>query len=63
MLLDETGEYARSLGIRGVPTNVFIDTDGTVTAVGGVEPADLHRHTRDLLGPDGAALIDPETEG
>lgn len=34
ILLDESGEYARRLGIRGVPTNVVVDADGTVVAVG-----------------------------
>ena len=56
VLVDETGDYARTLGIRGVPTNVFVDTDGTVTAVGGVAPADLEAEIRRLLGP--GAVID-----
>ena len=34
ILLDETGDYARQLGIRGVPTNVLVDADGTVVEVG-----------------------------
>jgi protein-disulfide isomerase len=34
VLLDETGEYARSLGVRGVPTNLVVDADGTVRAFG-----------------------------
>ncbi len=34
ILLDETGEYARLLGLRGVPTNVVVDADGIVRAVG-----------------------------
>jgi predicted DsbA family dithiol-disulfide isomerase len=34
VLLDETGEYARSLGVRGVPTNLVVDADGTVCAFG-----------------------------
>jgi hypothetical protein len=56
VLVDESGDYTRALHIRGVPTNVFVDSDGRVTAVGGVTPADLERETRRLLGPD--ALID-----
>jgi hypothetical protein len=56
VLVDETGEYARALQIRGVPTNVFVDKDGTVTAVGGVTPADLEAEIRRLLGP--GAVID-----
>lgn len=57
VLVDEPGDYARLLGVRGVPTNVFVDADGTVTGVTGVTPAELERHVRDLLGPD--APIDP----
>ena len=34
ILLDESGDYARQLGIRGVPTNVLVDADGTVVDVG-----------------------------
>jgi protein-disulfide isomerase len=34
VLLDETGEYARSLGVRGVPTNIVVDADGVVRAFG-----------------------------
>ena len=34
ILLDETAEYARSLGVRGVPTNILVDADGTVVDVG-----------------------------
>jgi hypothetical protein len=34
VVLDETAEYARALGIRGVPTNVFVDDSGVVQAVG-----------------------------
>jgi hypothetical protein len=37
ILLDETAEYAQQLGIRGVPTNVLVDADGTVVDVGLVE--------------------------
>ncbi|MGH9063719.1 MAG: TlpA family protein disulfide reductase [Acidimicrobiales bacterium] len=50
VLVDEAGDYARLLGIRGVPTNVFVDSDGTVTAVGAVTPAELETETRRLLG-------------
>lgn len=34
VLLDETAAYARTLGIRGVPTNVVVDAAGVVTGVG-----------------------------
>ncbi len=52
VLLDESGELAERLGIRGVPTNVFVDADGVVSAVGAVRPEELERETRRLLGPD-----------
>jgi Predicted dithiol-disulfide isomerase involved in polyketide biosynthesis len=57
VLVDEPGDYVRALGIRGVPTNVFVDADGTVTAVGAVAPAQFEAEIRRLLGPD--APIDP----
>jgi predicted DsbA family dithiol-disulfide isomerase len=41
VLLDDTAEYARALGVRGVPTNVLVDEKGTVRAVGLVEPGQL----------------------
>lgn len=56
VLLDEDGSYTRTLGIRGVPTNVFVAADGTVTAVGGVHPDDLETEARRLVGDGG---IDP----
>ncbi len=59
MLLDETGSYAEELGVRGVPTNIFVDADGTVTAVGAVTPDELWAETRRLLGP--GADIDEAT--
>jgi hypothetical protein len=34
VLLDETGQYATRLGIRGVPSNVIVDSSGLVSAVG-----------------------------
>jgi hypothetical protein len=34
ILVDETADYAKQLGIRGVPTNVLVDADGTVVDVG-----------------------------
>lgn len=62
VLLDEEGTFAEQLGIRGVPTNVLVDTDGTVTAVGAVTPGDLEAAVRRLLGPDAAidAPVAPE---
>ena len=50
ILLDETAEYARALGVRGVPTNVLVDSDGTVVDVGLVEPAELYAAVDRLLG-------------
>lgn len=50
VLVDETGEFAALLGIRGVPTNVFVDTDGTVRNVGASTPAQLDAAVTDLLG-------------
>jgi hypothetical protein len=60
VLLDERNELAERLGIRGVPTNVLVDSDGTVTAVGAARPADLERATQRLLGD---ALLDPPASG
>lgn len=49
VLLDETGEYARLLGIRGVPTNVLVDSSGTVRAFGASNPADLQAAADELI--------------
>jgi len=57
VLVDDAADYARQLGIRGVPTNVFVDANGIVTAVGAVAPRQLEAEIRHLLGPD--AVIDP----
>jgi hypothetical protein len=54
ILLDETAAYARKLGVRGVPTNVFVDGTGTVLAVGATT-------TRDLLRD--AARLEPRLRG
>jgi len=43
VLLDETAEYARSLGVRGVPTNLVVDADGTVRAFGVSRLDELHQ--------------------
>lgn len=43
VLLDETATYARALGIRGVPTNVFVDASGLVSAVGATTSEELVR--------------------
>jgi predicted DsbA family dithiol-disulfide isomerase len=49
ILLDETGDYARALGVRGVPTNVLVDADGTVRAFGVARPDELERAIDDML--------------
>lgn len=49
VLLDETGEYARSLGVRGVPTNVVVDADGTVRAFGVSRLDELERAIDSML--------------
>lgn len=51
-LVDETGEFAALLGIRGVPTNVLVDVDGTVREVGASTPAQLRAGVSALLGRD-----------
>ncbi|HYZ55763.1 MAG TPA: hypothetical protein VE733_20000 [Streptosporangiaceae bacterium] len=58
VLVDERGELADRLGIRGVPANVFVDADGTVTAVGAATPGELVTATRQLLGPAAPAGLD-----
>lgn len=51
VLLDETGEYAERLAVRGVPTNVLVDQDGIVRAVGATSPKDLTAALSELIGP------------
>ena len=36
--MDEAGAYAKLLGIRGVPTNVLVDSTGIVRAIGAGNP-------------------------
>jgi hypothetical protein len=50
ILFDESLEYARSLGVRGVPTNILVDSDGTVVGYGLVEPGELYAAVDRLLG-------------
>jgi hypothetical protein len=52
VLVDQAGELVDQLGIRGVPTNILVDADGTVTTVGASTPAELEAAVRTLLGPD-----------
>jgi hypothetical protein len=49
VLLDEDGEYAKLLGVRGVPTNVLVDETGTVRAFGAGNPDELHARVDELL--------------
>ena len=49
VLLDETGEYAKLLGVRGVPTNVLVDSTGIVRAFGAGNPDDLYARVDELL--------------
>jgi hypothetical protein len=49
VLLDETGAYAKLLGVRGVPTNVLVDSNGTIRAFGAGNPDDLHARVDELL--------------
>jgi hypothetical protein len=50
ILLDENAEYAERLGIRGVPTNVLVDADGTVVGVGLTRLDELEAAVDRLLG-------------
>ena len=49
VLLDEAGAYAKLLGVRGVPTNVLVDSTGTVRAFGAGNPDDLNAAVDELL--------------
>lgn len=48
VLLDEDASYARALGVRGVPTNVYVDAAGTVLAVGATTSEELLAHATRL---------------
>jgi predicted DsbA family dithiol-disulfide isomerase len=50
ILLDESADYAQQLDIRGVPTNVLVDADGTVQAVGLVRLDELEAAIDRLVG-------------
>ena len=49
ILLDPDASYAQALGIRGVPTNVLVDSDGTIVDVGLVRIDELERAVSRLL--------------
>jgi hypothetical protein len=52
ILIDETADYAHLLGVRGVPTNVLVDSDGTVQGFGLVRLDELNAAVDKLLGGD-----------
>jgi hypothetical protein len=49
VLLDETAQFTRDLGVRGVPTNVVVDADGTVLDVGASSGAALRAAVAGLV--------------
>lgn len=66
VLLDETAEYARRLGVRGVPTNVFVDQNGLVQEVGASTfdaLLDAARRLEPRLGRDEESLEADRTPG
>jgi len=50
ILLDPAGELATTLGVRGVPTNVVVDSDGTIRAFGAARLDELEQAIDDLYG-------------
>jgi hypothetical protein len=50
ILLDESGDYAKSLGVRGVPTNVLVDAAGVVRTFGAGNPDELYAAVDALVG-------------
>ena len=49
ILLDRNAELANTLGVRGVPTNVVVDSDGTVRAFGAARLDELEAAIDDLF--------------
>jgi hypothetical protein len=49
VLLDETGQYAARLGVRGVPFNLAVDSTGLVRAAGLTTPRELQQAADSLL--------------
>ena len=43
ILLDPAAELATTLGVRGVPTNVVVDSDGTIRAFGAARLDELEQ--------------------
>jgi predicted DsbA family dithiol-disulfide isomerase len=48
VLLDPDETLARALGVRGVPTNVAVDSDGIVRAFGAARLDELERAVASL---------------
>jgi hypothetical protein len=48
ILLDPGLELAGALGVRGVPTNVVVDSDGTIRAFGAARLEELEQAIDDL---------------
>jgi hypothetical protein len=48
ILLDPEAKLAAELGVRGVPTNVVVDSDGTVREFGAARLDELERAIEDL---------------
>ncbi len=50
ILLDPDLELAGALGVRGVPTNVVVDSDGTIRAFGAARLEELEQAIDELYG-------------
>ena len=48
ILLDPDGTLSTALGVRGVPTNVVVDSDGTIRAFGAARLDELEQAIDDL---------------
>ncbi len=48
ILLDPDLELADTIGVRGVPTNVVVDSDGTIRAFGAARLDELERAIDEL---------------
>jgi hypothetical protein len=54
VLVDESGELVDALQIRGVPTNILVDGDGTIVCVGASSPRELEAAVNRLFGESNA---------
>ena len=50
ILLDPSAELAGALDVRGVPTNVVVDSDGTIRAFGAARLDELEQAIDNLYG-------------